>query len=54
MVFMYMGGFMMGIGIEKWNVDRRMGLEILRVIGRGSEGIVLGVMMGSGFLCMWI
>ena len=51
-VFMYMGGFMIAIAIEKWKLHRRMALHILRVIGTRSDRIVLGVMIATAFyLC---
>ncbi|MGE6631679.1 SLC13 family permease [Bacillus sp. NPDC077027] len=53
-VFMYMGGFMIAIAIEKWNLHRRMALHILRVIGTRSHRIVLGIMISTAFLSMWI
>ncbi|MCY7662068.1 anion permease, partial [Bacillus safensis] len=53
-VFMYMGGFMIAIAIEKWKLHRRMALHILRVIGTRSDRIVLGVMIATAFLSMWI
>ena len=53
-VFMYMGGFMIAIAIEKWNLHRRMALHILNIIGTRSDRIVLGVMMATAFLSMWI
>ncbi|OLP64296.1 Sodium-dependent dicarboxylate transporter SdcS [Bacillus pumilus] len=53
-VFMYMGGFMIAIAIEKWNLHRRMALHILKIIGTRSDRIVLGVMVATAFLSMWI
>ncbi|MGN7857901.1 MULTISPECIES: SLC13 family permease [Bacillus] len=53
-VFMYMGGFMIAIAIEKWNLHRRMALHILNIIGTRSDRIVLGIMMATAFLSMWI
>jgi len=53
-VFMYMGGFMIAIAIEKWKLHRRMVLHILRVIGTRSDRIILGVMIATAFLSMWI
>ncbi|UOY88142.1 SLC13 family permease [Bacillus glycinifermentans] len=53
-VFMYMGGFIIAIAIEKWNLHQRMALHILKRIGTESHRIVLGVMVATAFLSMWI
>ncbi|MCY8549858.1 SLC13 family permease [Bacillus haynesii] len=53
-VFMYMGGFIIAIAIEKWNLHKRMALHILKRIGAESHRIVLGVMAATAFLSMWI
>lgn len=53
-VFMYMGGFIIAIAIEKWNLHKRMALHILKRIGAESHRIVLGVMVATAFLSMWI
>ncbi|MFN2747770.1 SLC13 family permease [Bacillus sp. z60-18] len=53
-VFMYMGGFIIAIAIEKWNLHKRMALHILKRIGAESHRIVLGVMLSTAFLSMWI
>ncbi|MCY8088851.1 DASS family sodium-coupled anion symporter [Bacillus sonorensis] len=53
-VFMYMGGFIIAVAIEKWSLHRRMALHILKLIGAESHRIVLGVMLATAFLSMWI
>jgi solute carrier family 13 (sodium-dependent dicarboxylate transporter), member 2/3/5 len=53
-VFLYLGGFFIAIAIEKWNLHRRIALNILRVLGTKSDYIVLGFMLATAFLSMWI
>jgi solute carrier family 13 (sodium-dependent dicarboxylate transporter), member 2/3/5 len=53
-VFMYMGGFIIAIAIEKWNLHKRIALTILSVIGTSSNRIILGVMLATSLLSMWI
>ncbi|MDA7026746.1 DASS family sodium-coupled anion symporter [Bacillus sp. CLL-7-23] len=53
-VFMYMGGFIIAIAIEKWNLHKRIALHILKLIGTESQRIVLGVMLSTACLSMWI
>lgn len=53
-IFMYMGGFILAIAIEKWNLHRRMALAIIGFIGTRSHSIVLGVMLATASLSMFI
>ena len=53
-VFLYMGGFIIAIAIEKWNLHRRIALNIINLIGSNIRKIILGFMMATAFLSMWI
>lgn len=53
-VFLFMGGFMIALAMEKWNLHRRMALTIISAIGTNMDRIVLGFMVATGFLSMWI
>ncbi|MBX2815288.1 MAG: DASS family sodium-coupled anion symporter [Saprospiraceae bacterium] len=53
-VFLYMGGFIIAIAIEKWNLHRRIALSIINVIGTNVRMIILGFMLATAFLSMWI
>ncbi len=53
-IFLFLGGFMIALTMEKWNLHRRIALVIIRAIGGGPERIVLGFMVASAFLSMWI
>ncbi|SDT43279.1 solute carrier family 13 (sodium-dependent dicarboxylate transporter), member 2/3/5 [Maribacter dokdonensis] len=53
-VFLYMGGFIIAIAIEKWNLHRRIALNIINLIGSDIRKIILGFMMATAFLSMWI
>ncbi|HUG91259.1 MAG TPA: SLC13 family permease [Planctomycetaceae bacterium] len=53
-VFLFLGGFIIALGIEKWGLHRRMALHIVRLVGAGPRRIVLGFMLATGFLSMWI
>jgi len=41
-IFLYMGGFMIALGIEKWGVHRRIALNTIKVIGSSPRRVVLG------------
>ena len=53
-IFLFIGGFMIALTMEKWNLHRRIALFIIKVIGGGPNRIVLGFMIASAFLSMWI
>jgi sodium-dependent dicarboxylate transporter 2/3/5 len=53
-VMLYMGGFLLATGIEKWNLHRRIALNIINLVGTDLRKIVLGFILATGFLSMWI
>lgn len=53
-IFLFIGGFMIALTMEKWNLHKRIALWIIRIIGGGPSRIVLGFMVAAAFLSMWI
>lgn len=53
-IFLFMGGFLIGLGIEKWNLHKRIALNIVRLTGTSGDRIILGFILASGFLSMWL
>jgi solute carrier family 13 (sodium-dependent dicarboxylate transporter), member 2/3/5 len=53
-VLLYMGGFLLATGIEKWGLHRRIALNIINLLGTDLRRIVLGFILATGFLSMWI
>ena len=53
-VFLYLGGFILALSIEKWNLHKRIALSIIKVIGTDVKKIILGFMIATAFLSMWI
>lgn len=53
-VFLYLGGFIIAIAIEKWNLHKRIALNIINAIGSNVKNIILGFMVATAFLSMWI
>lgn len=54
LIFLFMGGFLIAMAMQKWTLHKRIALYIIRSIGTGPKRIVLGFMVASGFLSMWI
>lgn len=53
-VLLYMGGFLLATGIEKWDLHKRIALNIINLLGTDLRRIVLGFILATGLLSMWI
>ena len=47
-------GFIIAIAIQKWNLHKRIALNIINVIGTSVVNIILGFMVATAFMSMWI
>ena len=54
LVFLFMGGFMIALAMEKWNLHRRIALLVIKALGESPERIILGFMLATALLSMWI
>jgi len=53
-IFLFIGGFMIALAMQKWNLHTRIALNILQKTGVSPTRIVAGFMIASAFLSMWI
>ena len=53
-VFLFFGGFCLALAMQKWDLHRRIALIIIRAVGDSPRQLILGFMMATAFLSMWI
>ena len=53
-IFLFMGGFMIAMALEKHRLHERIALNLIRFTGTSGNGIILGFMLATGFISMWI
>ena len=54
LIFLFMGGFFIAMAMQRWDLHRRIALRTIRVVGTGPERIILGFMIATAFLSMWV
>ncbi|MFP4188907.1 MAG: SLC13 family permease [Halobacteriales archaeon] len=53
-IFLFVGGFLIAVAIQRWGLHRRIALHTIAVIGSNPDRIILGFMVATGFLSMWV
>ena len=53
-IFLFLGGFIIAMSMQRWGLHRRIALHIIRLVGTSPKRLVLGFMVATGFLSMWI
>ena len=53
-IFLFLGGFFLAAATERWQLHRRVGLAIIGLIGTDPPRLVLGLMIATAFVSMWI
>ncbi|WP_433623807.1 SLC13 family permease [Halomicrococcus sp. NG-SE-24] len=54
LIFLFVAGFMLANALQKYDIDRRIALWILSVMGTSPRRLVLSVMVATAFLSMWV
>lgn len=53
-IFLFMGGFMLALAMERWGLHRRIALHITLLMGTRPASLIAGFMSASAFLSMWV
>ena len=53
-IFLYMGGFILALAVERWGLHRRFAIGLLMLLGTSGASILLGMMLATALLSMWI
>lgn len=53
-IFLFMGGFLLALAMQRWNLHRRIALRTVRVMGTRPAQMVTGFMLATAFLSMWV
>lgn len=54
MIFLFLGGFVIAIAMQKWDLHRRIALNIIHFIGSRPRNIIAGFIISSAFMSMWV
>src|SRR3989442_11131411 len=53
-IFLFMGGFLIAMAMEKWNLHHRIALQILSRVGTSPQALSLGMMSTTAAISMWV
>ena len=53
-IFLFLGGFLIAVGIARWHLDRRIALLTIRIVGTKPQQIILGLLLSTSFISAWV
>ncbi|WP_147821850.1 SLC13 family permease [Salidesulfovibrio onnuriiensis] len=54
LIYLFMGGFFIAVTMERWNLHRRVAIHTIRAVGTSPRRMILGFMIATAFLSMWV
>ncbi|WP_037562325.1 SLC13 family permease, partial [Sporosarcina ureae] len=52
--FLFLGGFAIALALERWRLHERIAITVIGIIGTSMSGLVIGFMLATGFISMWV
>lgn len=53
-IFLFLGGFTIGLAMQRWNLHRRIALNILKTVGSHPKRQIGGFILATAFISMWV
>jgi sodium-dependent dicarboxylate transporter 2/3/5 len=53
-IYLFMGGFFIAVCMERWNLHYRVAMYTIKMVGTSPSRIILGFMVATAFLSMWV
>ncbi len=54
LIFLFLGGFLIALAMQRWNLHKRLALHIINIIGQRPQSLIIGFMLATAFLSMWV
>ncbi|AGB38329.1 SLC13 family permease [Natronococcus occultus] len=54
LIFLFMGGFFLAMAMQRWGLHRRIALRTIKAVGTAPSRLILGFMLSTAFLSMWV